>query len=539
MNISTFLQSIITVVFIYLLLSLIASEIQENISAVFELRARRLKQSIQKMLGETNYDHRLTDKIYEHPSILTLNQSASSLTSLVLGISFNFLTWDEWRKDWQNIFSSITWIIFFASILFQWPIWLKIILFSLVIICRLCFLFFLKSEDREISRKSIGPSYIEPETIAQAIISVIKDGQSISTDSIADKPSKYLDNLTEDFNLSSKKLSQIVSFDNDDWSEFQKTIEDLYKKVQERSSGVYKRNAKGLSLILGMIIAIISNADIFNIIQVLNKSNKDYTSQLVGKLEKEGAFSKVMIKDPTSKNPGNELDSSQKEKISDLIQEVGFLPLGWNYNQKLDKELKKQQLELEDQELAKSQEIIDILKSNQTICTKKEEDSKSKYNWQECLESLSRDLKEKPTLVSSLPVDFKEQIRTLDKLIIQEKFPTTYSAFNNTLTQKTEGIRAKKNMEVFNDSSKQDNLWRELTGLNKNDWIRQAQSWWVNTKTSIKNQGGWFNVFFGWLVSALAIAMGAPFWFDILRKIMNFRSTGQEIVNKNRIKKIG
>jgi hypothetical protein len=30
----------------------------------------------------------------------------------------------------------------------------------------------------------------------------------------------------------------------------------------------------------------------------------------------------------------------------------------------------------------------------------------------------------------------------------------------------------------------------------------------------------------GWLISGLAIAMGAPFWFDLLSKIMNVRNTG-------------
>ncbi|EFA73985.1 hypothetical protein CRD_00907 [Raphidiopsis brookii D9] len=31
----------------------------------------------------------------------------------------------------------------------------------------------------------------------------------------------------------------------------------------------------------------------------------------------------------------------------------------------------------------------------------------------------------------------------------------------------------------------------------------------------------------GWLVSGFAIAMGAPFWFDLLGKVMNVRNTGK------------
>lgn len=32
----------------------------------------------------------------------------------------------------------------------------------------------------------------------------------------------------------------------------------------------------------------------------------------------------------------------------------------------------------------------------------------------------------------------------------------------------------------------------------------------------------------GWIVSGLAISMGAPFWFDLLGKIMNVRNSGSK-----------
>ena len=41
-------------------------------------------------------------------------------------------------------------------------------------------------------------------------------------------------------------------------------------------------------------------------------------------------------------------------------------------------------------------------------------------------------------------------------------------------------------------------------------------------------QGIWNNglaPFLGWLLSALAATMGAPFWFDVLNKFMVIRST--------------
>lgn len=39
--------------------------------------------------------------------------------------------------------------------------------------------------------------------------------------------------------------------------------------------------------------------------------------------------------------------------------------------------------------------------------------------------------------------------------------------------------------------------------------------------------GGNLKIFFGWLLSAAAIAMGAPFWFDLLGKFINVRNAGK------------
>jgi hypothetical protein len=37
--------------------------------------------------------------------------------------------------------------------------------------------------------------------------------------------------------------------------------------------------------------------------------------------------------------------------------------------------------------------------------------------------------------------------------------------------------------------------------------------------------GSWLNMLLGWLLTAIAVSLGAPFWFDILNKIMVIRST--------------
>ncbi|HKH90434.1 MAG TPA: hypothetical protein VKA54_01460 [Gemmatimonadaceae bacterium] len=57
---------------------------------------------------------------------------------------------------------------------------------------------------------------------------------------------------------------------------------------------------------------------------------------------------------------------------------------------------------------------------------------------------------------------------------------------------------------------------------------RQAVNVFGARTTVVEGSGLWLHVFeplVGWLVTALAVMLGAPFWFDILNKVMVIRST--------------
>ncbi len=47
-----------------------------------------------------------------------------------------------------------------------------------------------------------------------------------------------------------------------------------------------------------------------------------------------------------------------------------------------------------------------------------------------------------------------------------------------------------------------------------------------NTEDVTVNFKGWLMRLLGWLITALAISLGAPFWFDILKKIVTIQGTG-------------
>ncbi|MBL7719956.1 MAG: hypothetical protein JNL72_14050 [Flavipsychrobacter sp.] len=51
---------------------------------------------------------------------------------------------------------------------------------------------------------------------------------------------------------------------------------------------------------------------------------------------------------------------------------------------------------------------------------------------------------------------------------------------------------------------------------------------WEQWKEQKKADGGWLKLILGWLAAATAISRGAPFWFDLLSKVVNLRSAGKK-----------
>nr|MBA2750518.1 hypothetical protein [Tatlockia sp.] len=56
-------------------------------------------------------------------------------------------------------------------------------------------------------------------------------------------------------------------------NQFKKEVEVWFDRSMDRASGVYKRNAKGVSLLIGFIVAAIANADTFHIVSRLSSDD--------------------------------------------------------------------------------------------------------------------------------------------------------------------------------------------------------------------------------------------------------------------------
>ena len=99
MNLPTIFNIAIGLVFIYLVLSLLASQIQEVIATILEWRAEQLTRAIENLvLGDTDLEseikkrktYNLVDNLFRNPLIRNLNQTSKSWTAT---IPKKFISW--------------------------------------------------------------------------------------------------------------------------------------------------------------------------------------------------------------------------------------------------------------------------------------------------------------------------------------------------------------------------------------------------------------------------------------------------------------
>ncbi|MBD1813030.1 hypothetical protein NDA07_25665 [Microcoleus vaginatus DQ-U2] len=143
-----------------------------------------------------------------------------------------------------------------------------------------------------------------------------------------------LDTMPESLKRSLYILAQRAEKGGGDTQEqlqrFQKEIEIWFDQSMQRASGVYKRNARGVAILLGTAISVAANADTINIINRLSKdsmlrSNVNlYAQQLVAN---------------NAKTKSNNLTSLTKVQhdVDRALDQVA-LPFGWSEQNSLERD---------------------------------------------------------------------------------------------------------------------------------------------------------------------------------------------------------
>lgn len=281
MDVFSLLQIIIALIFIYLIVSLVVSELQEQLAALFQWRARNLKKAIEIFAGK-----KFQEELYQSKSLFS---------------GFNQYT-------------------------------------------------------NKLSGFSAGPSYVEKEVFAESLMSIIQTelekGSQGNQDLTLSPEQKLfpedenpniiqlLDNLPKEYLDLKERLKDVayitkLKHNKPTVEHFTAEIANTFSEVMERTSGVYKRNAKGVSLLLGLLAAPLFNIDTFHIVDRLytdpdlRQGFDDLATEMVE--TNNNCLEAADNNEDKIKNCQTDLEEETK-RLKTSLAESQPLPIGWDKN---------------------------------------------------------------------------------------------------------------------------------------------------------------------------------------------------------------
>lgn len=324
MNLPVIFDIAIGLVFIYFTLSLIASEIQELISTLLQWRAKHLKQSIELLIaggsesGSEELDKavELVKHLYGDPIINTLNQQSKD------GVEKGFRDVTKTIKpkvseEKQSAPSYIPSETFAITLLET----LKIP--QLVRYVRnpssQANLHIVISSYKELKtgiKNPDSPSYQK----IQSIYGDIKDNQEFKN-LVTSLPEHIPDKLINSLSVIADRTRIKINDITEEANQFKKEVETWFDRSMDRSSGVYKRNAKGVAIIIGISIAILTNTDTF---------------YLLKRLSQDSAIRSVITQRAIQQATSDPNDVNVIRRAEQDLKDAS-VPIGWqNINQQLD-----------------------------------------------------------------------------------------------------------------------------------------------------------------------------------------------------------
>lgn len=128
----------------------------------------------------------------------------------------------------------------------------------------------------------------------------------------------------------------------DELQQFKLEIQNWFDRSMDRASGVYKRNAKGVGFLIGLVIAIALNADTFHIVtrlttdstlrEALVSSAEVISSQCNAPTQPNAVTPSPSVPAETPA-PTSSPPQSPEDCITQVVERATALPIGWNQEQ--------------------------------------------------------------------------------------------------------------------------------------------------------------------------------------------------------------
>lgn len=513
MSMPLILDITIGLIFIYLILSLLASEIQELITTILQWRAVHLKKSIEILVAgdaeksEAESVVNLVNDLYNHPLIKSINQEAKgTLTTLPrrfiwllssLPVRFSF----SGKNKTKSIFG------------------------------------YVKNDGKTV--KHSAPSYIPAKTFATTLI------ETLGIPTLVQK-------LTE---------SRLINFKNEQLNEIQKILLKLREyahnsandDITKFSDSAYAEFLDKIEQGFGNIIADFQKQKA-NLVTSMNRMAfcfDKYIDTLQLDLPKDEFSDKVLqqlrlLKQNIFDNIEETISlNGLQPNINEVFQLINVTGIVYKdfENEFTDKDSEAYQTfkYVSDKILKLQEQLPDSVLANMIMLAKRA--YRQAKTTQEGLEILQTEIES--TFDNSMARAAGVYKRNSKGVALLIGFAIAILANADAFhivsrLSKDSGIRTaivntagqilenNPSADLVKVKKETDQVLTELAlPIGWTDVNLEEQFNWKPQRRNTKDMLKLFTAIPGWIVSAIAISMGAPFWFDLLGKIVNVRNTGK------------
>jgi hypothetical protein len=263
-----------------------------------------------------------------------------------------------------------------------------------------------------------------------------------------------------------KHLQRLFYEAQNDIDRFNQKLEIWFDETMHRASGWYKRQTQWILLVVGFVIAVWGNVDTIHIYKTL-ANEKNARDQMVNLAIHESGKYDTIIRQLTDSVT---VDSTSQDSVVYRTRTVAMSDTSLQQAKKMVME-----------DIKNTENILGLGWCSTDSCKKCEA-------FERYVDSVK---KESGKYVDSL----KEKI-------------------NSTKKQNIDSTKKAKSVDSLNGVIKI--IDSNITVLEK-----QCEECY----DKFENKATWWS-FIGWLLTALAISLGSPFWFDMLNKVMKLRSAG-------------
>jgi hypothetical protein len=138
--------------------------------------------------------------------------------------------------------------------------------------------------------------------------------------------------LRDSLTMLAKQAQQKISALDQGANQLQKEVALWFDRSMDRSAGVYKRNAKGVAIIIGMLIAVTTNTDTLHIINQLAKDStlRAAYSQVANELVSRDPNAIACLQAEQSEAAQVDCLNAGVIALHDTLNSITNVPIGWN-----------------------------------------------------------------------------------------------------------------------------------------------------------------------------------------------------------------